>query len=131
MSTRLHITVGTLASIALVAAAQAASSAAPAPSAVLYGRLLRQPDQSAAAGHVVRLQCRAVDAKGEVVTGDAEATTDARGGYTMVVTASQRGSCRLWVEHQGRRSEPVEVFVGGSSLRYDLLLDAKFELSKR
>ena len=114
------IAVALLAGMVLVAAAQAS----PNQQAVLYGRLLFSLDNKPAVGHALKLRCP---------TGDAsvsEAVTDARGSYTLVVSASQRGSCRLWVEHQGRRSEPVEVFVGASSLRYDLLLDAKFGISK-
>jgi hypothetical protein len=114
------IAVALLAGTVLVAAAQTSSS----QPAVLYGRLLFSIDHRPAAGHAVKLRCPTVDAS------VSEAITDGRGSYTMLVLASQRGSCRLWVEHQGRRSEPVEVFVGASSLRYDLLLDAKFGISK-
>jgi hypothetical protein len=131
MKTSHHFVIASFACLMLVSPAHAVAPPAPDQAAVIYGRLLTQAERKPVAGHGVKLQCQTVTPQGAVLADAGTATTDERGGYTLVVLASTRGSCRLWVEKDGRRSEPVEVFVGGSSLNYDLQLDAQFKLTKR
>lgn len=117
--------------IFMVVAVSLALGEAHAGGGVVYGTLTRagKPVPDA----VVLLVCPVSglsDPRANAVP-EATARTDPRGGFTLFARSPAARSCQVRVRVGSRESQPLDIFVSDSSLKYELEIDADLNLTPR